>query len=287
MTVFHPACVSSRRLAGWRSSITLCLLAAVAGSAGAAASALPAPPAAPLTPGQMALNGYWSYAPGVPPAPAVAAMKRLGGGAAPGASPMYPLIEKMQPWAAAQFDKKVKLAEAGKYFSTPTSRCMPFSIPGVGGPGGPTYSIHIMVEPRQVTFFNEADRVMRIVRLSRPHPARLAPSWLGDSVGHWEGDTLVIDTIGFNEQNELANAIPVTTQMHVVQHISAADGKMVEQAMFDDPGALTGTLERTVRYVRGNPFQEYVCAENNSQGGVPTSSGKPTPFTLPTSAGHE
>lgn len=235
-----------------------------------------------LTPGQMAFNGYWSYAPGVPPAAAIAAMKRLGGGAAPGASPMVAMVDKMQPWAAAEFAKKVALAAAGKYFSSPTSRCMPFAIPGVGGPGGNTYGIHIMVEPHQVTFFHEVDRIMRIVRIGKQHPVNLAPSWLGHSVGHWEGDTLVIDTIGFNDQNVLANAIPVTNKMHIVQRLDAADGKMVEHVSFDDPGALTSTLDRTIHYLPAQPFQEYVCAENNGQGGVPTSTGQPTPFVLAT-----
>lgn len=259
----------------------ICALTLTLGLLGVAgAPALAAAPA--LSAGQQALNGYWRYAPGVPPAGAIAAARRLGGGAVPGASPMFPILEKMQPWAAAEFAKKEAIALSGKFFSTPTSRCMPSAMPGIGGPGGPTYTIHLMVEAGQVTFFNEADRVMRIVRLGAQHPATLAPSWLGHSVGKWEGDTLVIDTIGFSDQNVLANAVPVTHQMHIVQRLSAADGKMAEQASFDDPGALTGTLARTVHYLPAVPFQEYVCAENNSQGGVATASGQPTPFIMPT-----
>ena len=253
-----------------------------------------------LTSGQMALNGFWCVAPppsasrGGPPAGApaegVAAESRLaglppgpppGGGAAPGAGPMGAIVNKMQPWAVAEFVKTHAIASAGQYFSTPTSRCLPSWVPGTGVPGGPAYNIAILVEPRQVSFFAELDRMMRIVYIDQKHPAALAPTWFGHSVGQWEGDTLVVDTTGFNDKNVLANAVPMTSRMHIVERLRVVDGKLEDQATFDDPGALTGIFERTLRYAPGKAFQEYICAENNFFGGVPTSTGQPTPFTFP------
>ena len=248
-----------------------------------------------LTAGQMALNGYWrgapppSAPPGGAPTEGVAESRLAGlppgpppgGGAAPGAGPMGAIVNKMQPWALAEFVKIHAIASAGQYFSTPTSRCLPSWVPGTGVPGGPAYNIAILVEPRQVTFFAELDRMMRIVHIDQKHPAGLASSWSGHSVGHWEGDTLVVDTTGFNDKNVLANAVPMTSRMHIVQRLRVVDGKLEDKATFDDPGALTGIFERTLRYAPGKAFQEYICAENNYFGGVPTSTGQPTPFTFP------
>lgn len=254
-----------------------------------------------LTAGQMALNGYWrvvpppSAPPGGPPVgapPQSVAESRLvglppgpppGGGAAPGAGPMGAIVNTMQPWALAEFVKTHAIASAGQYFSTPTSRCLPSWVPGTGVPGGPAYNIAILIEPRHVTFFAELDRMMRIVHIDQKHPAGLAPSWSGHSVGHWEGDTLVVDTTGFNDKNVLANAVPMTSRMHIVQRLRVVDGKLEDKATFDDPGALTGIFERILRYAPGKAFQEYICAENNYFGGVPTSTGQPTPFTFPKS----
>ena len=52
-----------------------------------------------------------------------------------------------------------------------------------------------VVEPGQITFLNELNRTTRIVRIDQQHPVTLVPRWLGNSIGHWYGDTLVIDTI--------------------------------------------------------------------------------------------
>ena len=226
-----------------------------------------------LTAGQMALNGYWrhpSYAP--PPGTAL-----RSSGAAAGTGPMAGVVAKMQPWAAAVFAKAKEIEASGDFWPTPLNRCIPATVPGTGVP----YGTHVLVEPHQVTFLYELLRTMRLVRIDQKHPAVLAPSWLGDSVGHWEGDTLVVDTIGFNDKNVLANAVPMTSRMHIVQRLRIVNGKLEDRATFDDPGALTGIFEKNLLYERGAPFQEYVCAENNLQGGVPTSTGQSTPYALP------
>lgn len=246
----------------------------------ATSPAKPAPAArkavAELSANQLAFNNYWrgpSYA-GPPGGPA------RTGGAAPGTGPMAAVAALMQPWAAAQFARLQAIEKSGRFFSTPTNRCIPAVVPGIGVP----MQTQILVEPGFVTFLYELNRTVRIVRIDQSHPVPPAQSWLGNSVGHWEGDTLLIDTIGFNDKNVLANAVPMSAQMHIVQKLRMVDGKLEEHTTFDDPGALTAVFEKAVTYRPGSVFQEFACAENNQNGGVPTSSGEPTPYTLPRAA---
>lgn len=226
-----------------------------------------------LGPNQLAMNGYWkgpSYAP--PPGGAART-----GGAAPGTGPMAGVVPLMQPWAATEFAKKVALEKSGEFVPTPTNVCIPAVVPGIGVPLG----TEILVEPHQVTFLYELNRTARIVRIGQRPAAPPAPSWQGSSFGHWDGDTLVIDTVGFNGKNVLANGVPMSDKMRIVQRLRMVDGKLEEKTTFDDPGALTAPFHKEVRYVPGNRFQEFVCAENSLQGGVPTSTGETTPYTLP------
>ena len=148
------------------------------------------------------------------------------------------------------------------------------------------YSIAILVEPRQLTWLTEAGHSMRFTYIGQPHPTRLEPSWLGHSIGYWDGDTLVVDTAGFNGRNSLLFRIPMSDQLHVVERIRVVDGVLEDQARFDDPGAFTEPFTITTQFDRSEPYQEYICAENNHEGGAPTASGKPTPFTLPRTS-HE
>ena len=76
----------------------------------------------------------------------------------------------------------------------------------------------------------------------RAHPTGddLRPTFLGHSIGHWDGDTLVIDTVGFNEKQWLAGAYPNTVQMHLMERISRPNLKtLTYEATIDDPGAYT------------------------------------------------
>jgi hypothetical protein len=252
-------------MSGWAKSGLRALESLMLLGASAAWAAAPPTPTAR----QMALNGYWRGPPG-----------------RPGAGPADDIIARMQPWVAAERARFQSAEAAGKYVPWPISNCMPAVIPGTGVPGGPAYAIEILVEARQVTLLYELDHNMRIVHIGRGHPARLAPSWAGDSVGHWEGDTLVVDTVGFNDKNVFTRGIPISPRMHVVQRLRVVDGMLEDQATFDDPGAFTAPFTMTNRFGRSAPFQEYICAENNGEGGVPTSTGKITASDVPNDAGR-
>ena len=101
----------------------------------------------------------------------------------------------------------------------------------------------------------------------RAHPKDPFPTWQGHSVGRWEGDTLVVDTVGFNDRVSLTlTEHPQTEQMHVVERIRRpALGRLEMRYTLDDPGAYSKPLKvrRTLTLAPKEELQEYVCAENN------------------------
>ena len=126
----------------------------------------------------------------------------------------------------------------------------------------------------------------RVVHMDgRPHPDDLIPSWLGHSIGRWEGDVLVVDTVGFNEKFWFdRRGTPHTERLHIVARYSRPNyGTLVNDVVLEDPGALTApvTLRFTARLMRPDPvtgvgdLMEFICNEDNQYG----SAGKFTPGT--------
>jgi hypothetical protein len=111
----------------------------------------------------------------------------------------------------------------------------------------------------------------RIIKIGEEHPKDLKPSYLGDSVGHWEGDTLVVDTIGFNDKGMLENGVTHTTQLHMTARYSiiTINGRNAIRGIYtyDDPGSMVKPMKfaRVLVSVPPNtaPSQENMCNENN------------------------
>ena len=104
--------------------------------------------------------------------------------------------------------------------------------------------------------------------LDVPHSANTKPSWYGESVGHYEGDTLVVDTIGQNDKTFVdIYRTPHTAKLHVVERWRMVDGGQMMEAVFtvEDPGAFyePWTAMRRYRRVKQEP-DEAICAENNN-----------------------
>jgi len=101
----------------------------------------------------------------------------------------------------------------------------------------------------------------------KPHPANLVPSYYGDSRGRWEGDTLVVDTIGFNEGFWMDRAgSPHTEKLHFIEKFTRTDyNSMKYEVTVDDPGAYTQPWSNTftMRWSAGQELFEYVCQDNN------------------------
>ena len=220
----------------------------------------PAPAAAPPAPrwpdGRVNLGsspdrkGYWEVRPG------------LGGFPRPADLPM-------QPWARALYQYRTSRTD----LYPPLVRCKP-----AGGPGffnAPGFEIVDASDERRVYLLNIAGphswRVIYTDGRSHPTGVALKPSFFGHSVGRWEGDTLVIDTVGFNEKQWLAGSYPTTDLLHLVERISRPNLKtLIYEATIDDPGAYTAPWtirwqidEKTASsWVEGGEVFEYICQDD-------------------------
>ena len=104
----------------------------------------------------------------------------------------------------------------------------------------------------------------------RPHPKDLTPSYYGHSVGHWEGDTLVVDTVGFNEKFWMERqGAPHTEKLHLIERFTRTEMYVMKiELTIDDPGAYTRTWTTGFfnRWSIGAEFAEYICQDNNKAG---------------------
>src|ERR1700733_3219875 len=98
----------------------------------------------------------------------------------------------LQPWASEVVKKFGEISLAGKGYPTPRNQCWPEGTPFVFA----NYGMQVLQQPDKITILYPFDHQFRQVRMNDAHPAHVTPSWYGDSVGHYEGDTLVIDTVG-------------------------------------------------------------------------------------------
>jgi hypothetical protein len=169
----------------------------------------------------------------------------------------------LKPWVVEELKTANARALSGAAAYTREARCWDTGVPAFHlNPG----VMHIIQTPKQVWLFL-AGRVRRIY-LDVPHSANPKPSWYGESVGYYEnGDTLVVDTIGFNDKTFVDSyRTPHTTQLHVVERFKLISGGDTLEISFrvEDPGAFnapwTGTRNR--QRVQRGPIDENICAED-------------------------
>ena len=100
----------------------------------------------------------------------------------------------------------------------------------------------------------------------RKHPEDPDPTWYGHSVGRWEGDALVIDSVGFNDRFWFDfTGHPHTEKLHTIERFTRKDlGTLVDEVTIDDPGAYAKpfTITSSNRLVPGEEIMEYICQEN-------------------------
>src|SRR6266700_375680 len=145
--------------------------------------------------------------------------------------------------------------------------CVPDGIPRIlGNP----YPFKVIQTPGQTTFAYELNRVFRVVVMDKPqesaHDLEILPYYSGHSVGHWDGDTLVIETAGFNEKTFLdATGAPHSDQMTTVERVRKINGgrQLEDVVTVTDPDLLTRPV--TARFVYDQHpevrLQDYVCGE--------------------------
>jgi hypothetical protein len=171
----------------------------------------------------------------------------------------------LQPWAAEAVRKEGEHEAAGGTAMTGQLTCRPSGVPGVFTVLAP---VQIVQSPRVVAFLYQRDHQVRIVRMNAQHPAKPEPSYYGDSVGHYEGDTLVIDTIGMNDKTWTDRfGTPHTEALHVVERYTVTNGGKTLRDFFtvEDKGAFTTAWSAVLNYSRARQtvLEEEVCAENN------------------------
>jgi hypothetical protein len=187
-----------------------------------------------------------------------------------GRQPTYRIADLSNPnlkqWVKEHMKKDIAEVLAGKIAYTARSSCMMAGVPGFMAFGGnnPTYFIQT---PKQVWMIYSGDQQVRRVRLDVPHSANPKPSWYGQSVGHYEGDALVVDTIGLDTRTVVD---PYRTshseKLRVVERWKMVDsGKAMEVSFtVEDPDAFNQPWSGMRRYRRvEQQYLEEVCAENN------------------------
>jgi len=197
----------------------------------------------------------------------------------------------LQPWAADVVKKKGELSLAGVTYASPANQCWPEPVPFLFK----HMAMQMLQLPDKVVMLFNEDHEVRYVRLNQPHPAQVKPSWHGDAVGHYDGDVLVVDTVGIKTDRPYAMidlfGTPYTEKLHVVERYQLLDYAAVKDGLaraakenwrpagpanpdymdkylqvhftITDEGAFTTPWTATVIYLRDRlEWPEISCAEN-------------------------
>jgi hypothetical protein len=130
------------------------------------------------------------------------------------------------------------------------------------------YPIQIIQTTGETVIVHEVAHNIRHIYMDQPHPPALAPTFMGDSVGHWDGDTLVIDTLGFNDRTWIDEiGVIHGKQMHVIERIRKIEGghALENLVRIEDPEFFTEPWFARITYAWRPDLRiaEYVCEENN------------------------
>jgi hypothetical protein len=200
----------------------------------------------------------------------------------------------LQPWAAAVVKKFGEMSLAGITFPNPSNQCWPFPMLFIYKQA----NMQMIQQPDRILILYSGNSEVRRVRLNEPHPSPLIPSWYGDSVGHYEGDTLVVDTVGVKTDRPYAMidlfGTPYTDKLHVVERFRLRDYDEVKDALernrkenwlfngdvfskyrgkflqlhltVEDAGVFTSPWTATLTYMPGGAqIGEGVCADNRHE----------------------
>ena len=197
----------------------------------------------------------------------------------------------LKPEAAATVRQRGEISAAGRAFPDPDNQCLQNPVPYIFW----NFDIQLLQQPDKITIIYQHDEDFREIRMNQAHPARVVPSIHGDSVGHYEGDTLVIDTVGvklgpYRMIDRFGT--PYSEALHVVERYKLIDYETARQAqeiaekewprvgdnvdrsyrgkglqlefIVEDPGTFTTPWSATITYLRAQrtAWEERICAEN-------------------------
>jgi hypothetical protein len=157
---------------------------------------------------------------------------------------------------------KVKEILENNGLENPTARCLPWG-PVIDG----SWPIKFIQSPTTIVILIEDVFSYRQIHLDgRAHPTDADPTWMGHSIGRWEGDTLVVDTTNFNDKSWSPSRRPHTEKLHLIERFRRVDyGHLEIETTVDDPGSYKEpwSFKRESNLMPNEEIGEYICAENN------------------------
>jgi hypothetical protein len=179
----------------------------------------------------------------------------------------------LKPHAAEAVRRVGEAWRNGEIINSATEMCMPNGVPNIISILGP---VQMLQTPKEVTILYGRDAQVRHIHLDQPHSPNPKPGWYGESVGHYEGDTLVVDTTGLNDKSLIDRfGTPQTETTHVVERYRLINEGQTLYVTFTvtDPATFNYPWSGAMRYTRVANMaapQEEVCAENNRGVPLPT-----------------
>ena len=173
----------------------------------------------------------------------------------------------LKPWVVAELKKwNDKVLASGELGTTPRWSCLPGGVPGFSI--FVVEAVYVVQSPKEVLLIYSGNREVRHVYMNVPHSKNPKLSWYGESVGHYDGDTLVVDTIGLSPKAVVDNYhTPHTEKLHVVERYHLIDGgKQLEVNLnIEDPDTFYQPWQTKQTYTRtpNRPMIEQNCSENN------------------------
>lgn len=179
----------------------------------------------------------------------------------------YPEEPQVLPWAAAVIKQRAE----GLGKDAPHNHCLPGGLP-VPGSSAPFIEKFVQTPLLLVILFEDTAGFRQVFLDGRGHPSNWDPSWLGHSLGKWEGDVLVVDTIGFNDRSWIGSlgggSLPHTEKLHVTERYRRVDfGHMEAVVTFEDPATFVKPLKINLKFhlVPQEELLEYVCENNHPE----------------------
>ncbi len=172
-------------------------------------------------------------------------------------------LPPMKAAQKAEYDRKVARMRAGAQIPDSTTACLPHGMPRIMYTPFP---VQILQRPEVVGMMFEVNHNQRLVYMNQKLPADPDPTYMGYSVGHWEGPVLVVETTGFNDKIQIDRAgLPQSYDAKIVERIRLINkGKGLEDHLtVTDPANYTAPWSYTVRYQKSDyKLMEYVCDNN-------------------------
>lgn len=177
--------------------------------------------------------------------------------------PAAPRNLPLTPAAQARIAEDRARVTEGLYMNERSTRCLPTAMPIMMSN---EFGLEILEVEGKIAMLSENNSVPRFIYTDgRKHPDKPMPSWNGHSVGQWDGETLVVDTIGFNDRFAVFfGGVRRTTTTHVTERLHLEqDGKvLINEMTVEDPATFTAPVTQTFRYnrlPRDAEYMEYVC----------------------------